>query len=282
MWSFTTLSPYMFSSIWKIHWATNGSTSRLERLHHHTLFNMFFNETFEAFCAWILSCFNPGVSTWVTTQLVFLAFWLSSPIFCTIFHTWLGPPHSLITSILRCVCTHPIDPMGIHFLCCVHGNECTRTHDAIHDTFVSHNVKCWFPCWIKTITCTSFNSSCRRINIVFTKDDIRTLANVVIINPTWVNLFPWSYATQGFVALDVVQVKERNYRNWHPINQFLPWAIEIFGCLHEHADLFLHDCANVIWNFKGIEGLHLFTFVPFLCQNFLITLQRIQVSSILS
>jgi hypothetical protein len=48
----------------------------------------------------------------------------------------LGLPHLLIEGIFRCVCTHPIDPMGIHFLCCVQGNECTKTHDAIRDTFV--------------------------------------------------------------------------------------------------------------------------------------------------
>jgi hypothetical protein len=35
------------------------------------------------------------------------------------------------------VCTHPIDFMGIHLLCCVHGNECTGTHDAICDTFAT-------------------------------------------------------------------------------------------------------------------------------------------------
>jgi hypothetical protein len=27
--------------------------------------------------------------------------------------------------------------MGIHLLRYAHGNECTRTHDAIHDTFVA-------------------------------------------------------------------------------------------------------------------------------------------------
>jgi hypothetical protein len=35
------------------------------------------------------------------------------------------------------VCTHPINPMGIHFLRCVHGNERTRTYDVICDTFVA-------------------------------------------------------------------------------------------------------------------------------------------------
>jgi hypothetical protein len=31
---------------------------------------------------------------------------------------------------------HPNDPMGIHFLCCAHGNKCMGTHDAVCDTFV--------------------------------------------------------------------------------------------------------------------------------------------------
>jgi hypothetical protein len=27
--------------------------------------------------------------------------------------------------------------MGIHLLHCAHGNECTRTHDVVHDNFVA-------------------------------------------------------------------------------------------------------------------------------------------------
>jgi len=50
---------------------------------------------------------------------------------------WLGLSHLSIASLPLCVCTHPINPMGIHILCCTHGNEHTRTHDAIHDTFAT-------------------------------------------------------------------------------------------------------------------------------------------------
>jgi hypothetical protein len=49
----------------------------------------------------------------------------------------LGLPHPSIASIFRCVCTHPINPMGIHFLRCVHVNECIGTHDAICNTFAT-------------------------------------------------------------------------------------------------------------------------------------------------
>jgi hypothetical protein len=46
--------------------------------------------------------------------------------------------------------------------------------------------------------------------------------------------------------------------------------------------VFLHDYANAIWSLKGIEGLHLYTLVTFLLQKVLITLQKMQVSSILN
>ncbi len=60
----------------------------------------------------------------------------------------------------------------------------------------------------------------------------------------------------------------------HRIDQFLPLAIEMFGCLHKHVDVFLHDYANTIWSLKGPKGLHLFTFFNFFRQVFLIPLQR--------
>jgi hypothetical protein len=83
-------------------------------------------------------------------------------------------------------------------------------------------------------------------------------------------------------ASNTAQAKEKNYCNQHPTDQFLPLAIEVFGCLHKHANVFLHDCANAIWSLKGLKGLHIFTLVIFHCQIVSITLQRMQVSSILS
>jgi hypothetical protein len=51
---------------------------------------------------------------------------------------------------------------------------------------------------------------------------------------------------------------------------------------NKHVDLFLHDFADANWNLKGTEGPHLSTLVIFLRKFFLITLQKMQVSSILS
>ncbi len=74
--------------------------------------------------------------------------------------------------------------------------------------------------------------------------------------------------------LDATQTKERSYHNWHPTDQFLPLAIEVFGYLHKHVDVFLHDYANAIWSLKRTKGPHL--------SKASITLQRMQVSSILN
>jgi hypothetical protein len=86
---------------------------------------------------------------------------------------------------------------------------------------------------------------------VLTKNGICTLIDVVIVNPTRADLLPRSCTIQGFVASDVTQAKERSYCNQHPTNQFIPLVIEIFGCLHKHVNVFLHDCANAIWSLKG-------------------------------
>jgi hypothetical protein len=81
---------------------------------------------------------------------------------------------------------------------------------------------------------------------VFTKDDICTLVNVVIIDPTQVDLFPQSCATQRFVISNAIQAKKQSYHDRHIADQFLPLRVEVFGCLCKHADVFLHNCANAI------------------------------------
>jgi hypothetical protein len=133
--------------------------------------------------------------------------------FSTTLRTRFKLPHLSIVSILQCVCTHPINPMGIHFLRCAHGNECTETHDAIHDTFAAIVQDVSFHVGWKqshVLLSTTFNSSCWQVNIVFTKNGICTLADVVIVDSTWTYLLPRSYTTQGFLT------KERSYHNPTP------------------------------------------------------------------
>jgi hypothetical protein len=154
MWSFTSLTHVFFLPFEQfiMQQMVQFQHSILEHLHHHTFFNMFFDRIFEAHCVRILSCFGPRTDVLFTTRLVFLAFRLFSPIFSMAFCTWLGLPHLSIVRIPWCVCTHPIDPMGVHFLCYFHSNEHIGTHHLCQDC-----MRCWLPHGMKTITCASFN-----------------------------------------------------------------------------------------------------------------------------
>jgi hypothetical protein len=106
-------------------------------LHHHTFSSMFSNARSKAHYAWILSCSNWKANVWLIIKQIFLGFWLTSLVFSTTLQIWFELPHPSIASIPRCVCTHPINPMSFHFLHCVHGNKCTWSHDAVHNTFVA-------------------------------------------------------------------------------------------------------------------------------------------------
>jgi hypothetical protein len=57
------------------------------------------------------------------------------------------------------------------------------------------------------------NSSCRQVDIVFNKDVIHTLVDVLIVDPTQVDSFFKSCATQGFATFNATQAKERGYHN---------------------------------------------------------------------
>jgi hypothetical protein len=130
--------------------------SILECLHHHTLFSMLSDKIFKIHRAQILSCYGPRTIACLIVQPIFPSFQLASSIFFTTFQIRLGLPHPSIACIPQCMYTHPIDPKSIHLLHCVHGNECIKTHDVIHDTFVVIEQDVWLPCEAETTTCTSF------------------------------------------------------------------------------------------------------------------------------
>jgi hypothetical protein len=179
-------------------------------LHHHTLSNMLSDAIYETHHAQILSCYSPKVGAWLIIRPVFPSFRLASLVFSIALWIQLGLPHPLIASILWCMCKHPINSMGIHLLCCAHGNKHTIIHDAICNTFttivwdVDLHVG-WKQ--VHVFPSNTFNSSRWQVDIVLTKDGICTLVDVVIANPTQADLLLWFCATQGFVASNATQAK---------------------------------------------------------------------------
>ncbi len=67
---------------------------------------------------------------------------------------------------------------------------------------------------------TTFNSSHQWIDIAFTKDGICTLFDIIIANPTRMDLLPWSCAIQGFDASNAIQAKEKRYHDDTPLINF--------------------------------------------------------------
>ncbi len=48
-----------------------------------------------------------------------------------------------------------------------------------------------------------------------------------------------------------------SYCDQHLKDDLILLVIKIFGCLHQHVDDFLHQCANMAWLAKGFGGLPL-------------------------
>jgi hypothetical protein len=86
---------------------------------------------------------------------------------------------------------------------CDDGKEHIKTHDVICKTFVAIECDVGFHVgWkqLHVLPLITFNFSHRQVDIVLTKDGIRTLVDVDIANLMWTDLFPQSCATQRFIA----------------------------------------------------------------------------------
>jgi hypothetical protein len=114
-----------------------------------------------------------------------------------------------------------------------------------------------------------FNSYCQQVNIIFTKDGVCTLVNLITIKPTQVDILVQSYSTQVFITSKAIHIKEKSYRDQHPT-----LTIEVFGYLHKQTNVFLHDCVNVVWSLKGPKHPPLSILVTYFYQKIPITLQK--------
>jgi len=136
-----------------------------------------------------------------------------------------------------------------------------------------HCARCWFPCQTKAITCASFH------HIQFLSS-----MNQHCAYQKWHSHLSQCYCqpnTSGFTSQILCnlrlcylwcsssQIKELLQPTPHwsipPLNNWSIW-------LHKHVNVFLHDCAHVIWSLKGTKSPHLSTFVTFLYQKVSITL----------
>jgi hypothetical protein len=111
---------------------------------------------------------------------------------------------------------------------------------------------------------------------------IHTLVDMVIVDLIWVYLIFW---TTSFYKVILWRWWLKQMKDFTTINTqqdtCLPLAIKVYGCLHQHANGFFHQCASMTWSGKGTDGPHLRVLCAFYRQIVLVALQRTHVDSIL-
>jgi hypothetical protein len=112
------------------------------------------------------------------------------------------------------------------------------------------------------------------VDIVLSIDGVHTLANIIIINPTWVDLVLQTTLSCKVTTIVATQVKNALCHDWFLTDMFLPPIVEDFGCLHQEADRFLHRYANIAWAMKSTKGPLLSVLRAFYRQKVFVVLQH--------
>jgi hypothetical protein len=180
MWSSTTPNPCMFSFIWTTHWATNGSIFKIPSRNIYTIILF-------PTCSpirYLRPIMPKGGGAWLIVRLIFPSFQLFSP---SLFHsilymTWTTPS-------LNCkhpsMCVHTSHwPYGYPPLLLCSWQRTHRNPWCNSNTFATTTWNVGFSMGQKQLhmlPSTTFNSFHQRVDIVFTKDGICTLANIVML-----------------------------------------------------------------------------------------------------
>lgn len=97
-----------------------------------------------------------------------------------------------------------------------HGGEWTTSHDMVWNAFVSiaRNIGFHVSCeQTQVLRPPSLQSSCEWVDIMLLVDGIRTLPNVVIVDPTWMDLIFQIVSFHKVVTTIATQTKEGLYQD---------------------------------------------------------------------
>jgi len=114
--------------------------------------------------------------------------------------------------------------------------ECIVTYNAIQNSFasVARDIEFYVVCeQTHVLPISFFQSSWQWMDIVFSVNGTCTLVDVVIVDPTYVNLILWVDSSWGAITMIITQTKIVSYHNRHLKDDFIPLVVEIFGCLHQ-------------------------------------------------
>jgi hypothetical protein len=223
---------------------------------------------FDLHCACLRSCVGP----WVPSRCMSFCslghpfFNLAFDVFPYVLCTRLDLLHPLILELIHYICDYPLDLVGTHLFPCSHGGEWITFHDAIWNAFIYITKDMRFHVSCKqthVLIESSLSFYYKWVGIMLSTNDIDTLANMVIANPTWTNFISHIISFHEVVVRVVIQAKEGLYHNWHLKDFFFCLARKVFDCLRLHANGFFHRCVNMTLLAKGICGLPLVVLCAF-------------------
>jgi hypothetical protein len=137
---------------------------------------------------------------------------------------------------------------------------------------MEHTYKKRFP----TFSPTTFNDKL----IFFTKNNLQTLIDIVIIDSTYLNMVQCAVSTTTHAMIVATQKKTRSYVEHTSKDTFIPLVVKTYGCLHSRFNSFFTTCvqATIAHDLQSILVLTMLISYCWHCVS--IVLQHVQAIAI--
>jgi len=115
--------------------------------------------------------------------------------------------------------------------------------------YCNYRIRKWSSC-IEEVSHLFLHHTGKQMDIFITKNSFWTLANVVIIDPTHIDLVQHALTMIMCAITIIVQNKAWSYTKWAPGDDFIPLAIKTYNCFHLRFDSFFTSCvhANITYH----------------------------------
>jgi hypothetical protein len=203
----------------------------MDQLHEPEFISLVIDVPLDVVRAHLRSCAGPTIWAWLLARFSTPSFRLSSTHFLATLCIYLNISHLTFLHLSQCHCYHTLNDLGIHLICCLCENDCTTTHDTLQNTIATIASKSGAHIYREVFHFFPHDTQ-RWVDIIITKDNFRTLMDVVIANLTHTNLVQHASTMIMHVTIVIVQDKTQSYTKRVPRNDFIPLTIETYNCFH--------------------------------------------------
>ena len=197
----------------------------------------------------LLSVAGPCSGAWLQSVPVCGGLRMSTACFNTAVRLRLGLPHPVLQLARSCECGEPLgDALGRHVSRCGHGSERNMVHAAVRDCLYSIMEEAGFETSIERgglMPATSASGAGRVIDLLGTDraSGHQIFIDVTVVRPCAQGMLPTAAIHQGHAAAAAARAKRHKYCDKPEAVEFIPLAIEVYGCMDSAFDAFLRRCA---------------------------------------